>query len=123
MSDHNLCFVPVDPRFVPDQPSQDAAVALLRAAWPDARDVEADSSVRVVFRDCGENFERVLCPHCSTEIDVGPWQQLIDSDYSEADGFRLNAMPMRCCGQPSTVNDLVYEWPQGFSRFALTVAD
>jgi hypothetical protein len=41
----------------------------------------------------------------------------MDEDY--ANGFRLGSYSLPCCGKPTTLNDLVYEWPQGFGRFAI----
>ncbi len=123
MSDHYVCFLPVDPACVPSESAQAAAVALLRAAWPDAREITPETAEHIVFRDCGENFESVACPHCGTELEVESWQGSMDRDYSEEGGFRLDAQSMACCGQRSTLNDLKYTWPQGFSRFALRAAD
>ncbi len=42
----------------------------------------------------------------------------MDEDYSD-DGFKLAAYATPCCGKIGTLNELVYEWPQGFGRFAL----
>lgn len=38
-------------------------------------------------------------------------------DYS--DSFKLSEFSTPCCGTNSTLNDLAYEWPQGFGRFSL----
>jgi len=72
-----------------------------------------------VFRDCGENFESVRCPHCDATLDVEVWHDLMDGDFSEKEGFRLDALSMPCCGATPTLNELRYEWPQAFRRFAL----
>ena len=42
----------------------------------------------------------------------------MSDDY--AGGFELNAYPMPCCHEHHTLADLIYEWEQGFSRFALS---
>ena len=44
----------------------------------------------------------------------------MNSDYSEEHGFRLHPLSLPCCGHKATLNDLRYDWPQGFSQFALT---
>jgi len=36
-----------------------------------------------------------------------------------ADGFKLASYAMPCCKSPASLHELRYEWPQGFSRFAL----
>ena len=59
MSDHFTTFIPADPRFVPSEKAQHAAAALLQDLAPDAEDVSSEVEDAVVFRDCGENFERV----------------------------------------------------------------
>ncbi len=123
MSEHLLCFVPVDPRFVPAAPAQDAAISLLREAWPDAEEISVEASDEIGFRDCGENLERVRCPYCRKDLDMGVWQEMLEGDASEDGGFELRSWPMPCCGRHATLNELVYEWPQAFGRFALTAPD
>ena len=41
----------------------------------------------------------------------------MDEDYG--DGFKLATYPTPCCGAQYTLHQFVYEWPQGFGRFAL----
>jgi hypothetical protein len=45
----------------------------------------------------------------------------MDEDYSA--GFKLATYPTPCCGSRHTMHDLVYDWPQGFGRFALRAAN
>jgi len=45
------------------------------------------------------------------------WQSRMDEDYG--DGFKLASYSTPCCGARCTLHELVYEWPQGFGRFAL----
>jgi len=123
VSEHYICFVPTDPRFIPTGAAQAAGVALLRAAWPRIREITPETEDDVVFRDCGENFESVRCPHCDATLDIDEWQDLMDADSSDEGGFRLESVPMPCCGRSSTLNELKYEWPQAFSRFAVVTAD
>lgn len=123
MSEHLLCFVPLDPRFVPETPAQGAAVELLRRAWPDADEISVDAPDEIVLHDCGENLERVRCPHCRRDLDLGVWQEMLEDNASEDGGFDLRSRPMPCCGRHATLDELVYEWPQAFSRFALTAPD
>jgi hypothetical protein len=120
MSDHFIHFIPADPRFIPTKAAQRTATSRLRAARPGADEITSETEDTVVFRDCGENFEQVRCPACSATLDVDAWQGLMDADYSEEHGFRLNPQSLPCCGHEATLNDLHYEWAQGFSRFALT---
>lgn len=124
MSDHYVCFIPADPEFVPSKESQAAAVALIQHTWHRSiSEITSETDEHIVFRDSGENFESIHCPHCSTELKIEHWQDLMEQDYSEEDGFRLNTIPMSCCGQSSTLNELYYKWPMGFSRFILRADD
>jgi hypothetical protein len=120
MSDHFVRFIPLDPRFVPTQRAQKAAVTILRSAVPRADDVSSDADEQIAFRDCGENFERIECPACHKKIAVGAWLKWMDADYSRNGGFRLKPLTTPCCRTTTTLNDLVYDWPQGFSRYALS---
>jgi hypothetical protein len=43
----------------------------------------------------------------------------MDEDYDYDNGFRLGKHSTPCCNALYTLHDLVYEWPQGFGRFAL----
>ena len=43
----------------------------------------------------------------------------MDEDYE--DGFKLATFATQCCGAMVTLQELKYEWPQGFGRFAISV--
>jgi hypothetical protein len=73
-------FIPVDPRFVPTAAAGEQAAAMVRAADPKAAEVSSELEDGVVFRDCGGNFRRVLCPRCTKEIEIGRWQDWMDED-------------------------------------------
>ena len=119
MSDYIAIIIPVDPRFVPKKSAVAKAVTILRKLAPKADEIESVIDETVAFRDCGENFDRVRCPACRTEIDIEKWQEWMDGDWSEAGGFRLRPIVAPCCKRSLTLADLVYEEAQGFSRFAL----
>ena len=120
MSDYYIHIIPVDPRYVPETQAQNAAIATLRAMLIRADDIWDKSENKIVFRDCGKNFEQVRCPGCGADLSIDTWQELMDADYSEEEGFHLEPFPLSCCNQRYTLNDLVYEMPQGFSRYALS---
>jgi len=46
------------------------------------------------------------------------WHKRLDDD-GEDDGFRLLAYATPCCNALHTLNELIYEWPQAFGRFAI----
>jgi hypothetical protein len=117
MSDNWIALVPEDPRFVPDPAKQRRACDRFAEIAPEADEVEIKISENVEFFDCGANLERISCPSCGAEIPVEWWQDRMDEDHD--DGFKLAAYNSPCCGRESTPNELVYDWPQAFGRFAV----
>ena len=117
MSDNWITLIPEDPKFIPDPRRQSRARDRFLEIAPDADEVKIKVSDEVEFFHCGENFERILCPCCHTEIPVPWWQERMDEDYSN--GFMLAKYATPCCNSLCTLHELVYEWPQGFGRFAL----
>jgi hypothetical protein len=117
MSDNYLHLVPCDPEFDPDPPRVAEAVKLLASFLPNADDVSVRQSEEVQFIDQGENFERVLCPGCGSDLTElwGDWM-----DEAAASGFRSRDISPPCCGAETELNGLVYEWPAAFGRFLLT---
>jgi len=117
MSDNWLALVPEDPRFIPEAAKQRRARDRFTEIAPNADEVKLRVFETVEFFNCGANFERILCPGCRSEIPVAWWQDHLDADYGN--GFLLASYAMPCCGGQCTLHELVYEWPQGFGRFAL----
>jgi hypothetical protein len=44
----------------------------------------------------------------------------MSDDFTEAAGFRLSPILPSCCRTSTTLNKLLYDWPQGFSRYRLS---
>jgi hypothetical protein len=97
------------PRFVPTQDCEDLATSRLREVLPGVV-VTARRLGGIQFVDQGENFERVLCPHCHGTIAMEDWHAWVDRSYSS--GFADLAGQTPCCN-PSDLNSLTYEWPAG----------
>jgi len=117
MSDHFLSLIPEQPNYVPSTKAQSRALEMFRSFVPDALNVEACVTEHVEFIDQGENFERLLCPACDTEVDAESWQQWMDKAYESQ--FSDLSLKMPCCGHMTDLNSLRYEWPAGFARFVL----
>jgi hypothetical protein len=117
MSDNWVTLIPEDPMLIPEVAKQLLARRRLAEIASEADEVEIIVSDNVEFFDCGANFGRILCPACQSEIAVAWWQAQMDADYG--DGFVLARHATPCCGARHTLHELVYEWPQGFARFAL----
>lgn len=117
MSDNWLIFIPVDPQAHPTQASADKAVELLRSFAPDAGDeVSATFFDKVAFQDCGSNWSGVECHQCGEDIEEW-WADATSDAYKS--GFEDLRATTPCCGHSTTLNDLNYVWPAGFSRFVL----
>jgi hypothetical protein len=117
MSENWIALIPEDPHFVPEEANRNRARDRFAEIAPDADEIDLKVSETIQFFDCGENFERVLCPGCNAEIPLAWWEDRMDEDYS--DGFRMSDYATPCCGARHTLQELVYDWPQGFGRFAL----
>jgi hypothetical protein len=120
MSDHSIVLVPEESEFVPSAEAQEKAVALMRSlVRPVVRwsDVKAQVTTDIRFIDCGENFERVVCPICSAELDMRWWAARLDHEFAHK--FPLPEIELPCCGAMKRLNQLIYEFPQAFGRFSL----
>ena len=121
MSDHVTSYIPSDPTFVPSEGADQAAIEFLRRSLQASVEIWSDTSDGIVFRDSGENFERVRCPSCRATIAMDTWQDWMTDDCDDQGYFKLNTIVTSCCDLATTLNDLVYESPQGFSRYALSL--
>jgi hypothetical protein len=121
VSENWIRIIPENPHVVPEEGRQKRALARVREIAPHAAGVFLDMHDRVEFFDCGQNFERVVCPVCDAVLPIKWWQERMDDDY--APGFKLLKYPTPCCRTGHTLHELRYDWPQGFGRFALNVRD
>lgn len=120
MREESILLVPADPRHVPAPDRIDAALRLAERRFPQAARVVQESSPGIRFHDCGAMFEALYCPACGASLELEWWDDAMDADHAD-DGFRLGPLAMPCCGRSFTLDELRYEWPQAFGRFALTV--
>ena len=118
MSDNWIAIVPEDPDFIPEFESQNTALELFRMIAPESDEIEIKLSEGVQLFDCGTNLERIICPHCNREIPTDWWQDQIDEDH-DGNGFLMKRYPTPCCQTAFSLNQLRYEWPQAFGRFAI----
>lgn len=117
MSDVWIHIIPESPDYVPDEDAVRRAIELLRQFTPRAETITADTSPRRRFIDCGENFERVLCPSCGHYVAIDEWADWMDREQKADFPLAPHALP--CCAAERSLADLIYDWPQGFARFSL----
>jgi hypothetical protein len=120
MSDNYLVIIPTDPNWQPEEAAAERAAGVVAGLAPEAEEIEALALDEVEFFDAGANFERASCPHCG--IDVTHWWPEA-MDHAGDLGFGDLSVTMPCCGRPASLNDLVYDMPQGFARFAISVSE
>ncbi|MDP3072388.1 MAG: hypothetical protein Q8N18_19000 [Opitutaceae bacterium] len=118
MSDSLITFIPQNPDYVPSAQAQQLGANLVKSLSSKAERVHVECSAKLRFIDCGENFERIGCPLCAKDIDLDWWHEQTDQVFSSG---VLMPVSLRCCGATKTLNELAYEWPQGFCRFSLEV--
>ncbi len=117
MSDNFVILIPDSPIYVPSREAQERALTLFREFTRDGDESHAEELSRIQFIDCGGNFERVVCPDCHTELDQGWFGRAMSEDYK--DGFQLSPIVLPCCSARRRLDELVFDWPQGFARFKL----
>ncbi len=119
MSDLVYKLIPQDP-FLELTEAQTAQLqqAVAEAA-PDATFTETE---RVQFVDAGAEFHTIHCPFCNSELAPMWWHKEMERIYARAQGFYDLSVTTPCCEQKTTLNDLVYDWPQGFASLVVTTA-
>lgn len=117
MSSNIFILIPTNPSYVPNTTAQENARNLLASFMPEADEVSAAITQDIEFFDAGANFDIVHCPKCGVELSMDWWGEAMDKAY--AIHFQSLNVTMPCCGADCSLNDLVYDFPMGFARFAL----
>lgn len=125
-----LSAIPTDPRWVPDEAQEAAAVAtfdeLVRHYG--SVDIEVCTEGAVRFYDAGEGFESARCPSCQAVVAENPadmtwWAGELGSRWSEDEGFWPLDVSTLCCGAQTSLNDLDYKFSQGFATWSVRAID
>ena len=113
MSDYIVKIIPKNPDFYTSEQNAQEIVNYLKSRIP-AVSVIVTMHETPVFVDCGSNLEKISCPLCKAELDFDWWGEAMNKAYEN--NFRDLSVEMSCCGGDSTLNDLVYDFPCGFSK-------
>lgn len=116
MSDNFMIVLPVDPLAIPPKERTEAALKLLSELRPDAQEFELHASETPRFFHCGGNFDAVYCPFCQT--DVQEWWSEAMTAWGNGKDLRVLSVTTPCCGRATSLNELDYDWPQGFACVA-----
>ena len=117
MSDNWIIIIPESVDYVPSMEVRRKALSLFRSIAPHADNIREEASEKVRFIDCGGNLERVMCPECGADVGFAWWQKKMDKEAKE--GYPLRSLEMPCCSARKTLDQLKYDWPQGFAHFSV----
>ncbi len=118
MSDNLLQLIPQEPTYIPSEEAIFFAQHFLKSHVSQTGQVNAEVSNEIKFIDAGANFGSISCPVCDSEISGEWWSVAMDEAHQSK--FRNLDIQVPCCGSRTTLNDLNYNFPQGFARFTLT---
>ena len=118
MSDNWICIIPKDPNVIPEIKIQKEAEKYFKSIVTQSDEIKTIVTDSIQFYDSGANFERIRCPFCQSEIEMDWWQEKMDND-SNGDGFKLNTFAMPCCNRTTNLNNLLYDFEQGFSKYCI----
>ncbi|SKA09342.1 hypothetical protein [Sediminibacterium ginsengisoli] len=113
-----LKLIPTTATYIPDEEKQKKAVALLRTIYP-RNEIAASVTERVEFIDPGSNFESISCNKCNSTIEIEAWHELMDKAWQNNFSDLMITTP--CCNNASSLNELTYQFPAGFSMFTLVI--
>ena len=117
MSDNWIIVIPEAADYMPSPEARRKAVELFRSIAPRSDEIKEEATHEIRFIDCGGNFERIACPDCDTDVDLDWWRKKMDEE-SDAQ-FSLKPVSLPCCSAMRSLDQLKYEWPQGFARFSV----
>ncbi|MCL2529170.1 MAG: hypothetical protein FWE41_02405 [Coriobacteriia bacterium] len=109
MSDYYVRLIPEEPSYVLGEQLINTIKSL--TWYRDNTTITVNESIQ--FADAGENFERVLCPFCKTDL-IDWWKDAMDEAYSMVAGFTCLDTITPCCQKDTSLHNLDYHFPQGF---------
>jgi hypothetical protein len=117
MSDTWMTFIPTEREYVPSQDAQARASELLRSFLPDADEVKTEASEQISFFNGYGNWMGVACPECGADLEN--WFGDALSAAYDRSGCRDLSVVAPCCNKQTSIDQLKYGWPAGFSRFSM----
>jgi hypothetical protein len=118
MSDNWIIIIPKEPNYIPEEIHRENARNRLIEITPNSDEVKIIITEYISFYDCGANLDRIGCPKCNADLSPNWWQEKMDTDFDKHT-FKLEKYLTPCCKHSCSLNELIYEWPQGFGRFAI----
>ena len=109
MSDYIIKIIPTDPYYrIEGQKKSKIADYLKTRIIADSIEIKTYDSP--AFIDCGSNLEKIICPICGAAMNAASNTRFMEL-----------SVKLPCCGECSTLNDLQYHFPCGFSCTELSI--
>ena len=119
-SGHQLKFIPLDPNFAPTNSQQEKGITYLAELYPD-KEIKSTLKKEIEFVDPGQGLETVTCNYCGQLVGFGFWTEQMDNAYKGK--FVDLEMVTPCCNKTTSLDQLSYYLPSGFSKFQIMVMD
>lgn len=126
MSEYYVTAIPTDPLWVPGDAQEAAARAVFDDLLSPYRQLEVSRRDRVDMVDAGEEFETVSCPACGFVLgdtkDTASMRwfgEEVHAHWTDNRGFWPLDIVAPCCGATTSLNDLIYQGPQGFASWLI----
>jgi hypothetical protein len=124
VGDFYVSVIPTDATWQPARDAATAAGTYIRQAFPDlggsSQQITVEFYDRITAVDPGEDLEQITCPRCDSEISLDWYADLVERDEGEFDTLDVT---VPCCGAALTLDALHYDWPCGFTRFEIAIAN
>lgn len=115
-SGNQLKIIPTNPNYEPSTEQQKEAIKYLATKFS-KNEISSVLTKNVEFIDSGENFESVYCNLCGQTIEIENWQDAMDKAYQTS--FADLTLITPCCNKKTSLNDLEYDMPMGFSKYVI----
>ena len=119
-SGHQLKLIPLDPNFAPTNSQQEKGITYLAKQYKD-KEITSTLKNEIEFVDPGQGLEAVTCNFCGQLIEFEFWTEQMDN--ASKGKFVDLEMVTPCCNKTTSLNDLRYYMPSGFSKFQIMVMD
>ena len=86
---------------------------------PEADNISSEITDTIQFRDCGCNLQSIRCAACDAEIAQEWWSEQMGHAFQKDIGFVLKPVCLPCGHVADSLNELRYDFDQGFSRFII----
>jgi len=121
MGDNFVYFVNCNPWARPASTNADAACEIIRGAIKHCDYIEISHGEKVKVYFNAEGGWDTFCPRCGRQMAMDDVTDWLSADYDCNTGFQLAPRAMPCCEASLRLNDLAFDPPVAFAKFAIEV--